>query len=154
MMIWLDAVRIKDKHTRDEASDAVKAATLEHFAEIFPEQGKDVSDAFDKLKKNIVRRLITIDKIRPDGRAMNEVRPLSCEVDILKRTHGSALFTRGQTQILSVVTLGSSSDEQMLDGLEMETRKRYIHQYNFPPYSVGECKPMRGPGRREIATVL
>ena len=146
----LDAVRIKDKHTRDEASDAVKAATLEHFAEIFPEQGKDVSDAFDKLKKNIVRRLITIDKIRPDGRAMNEVRPLSCEVDILKRTHGSALFTRGQTQILSVVTLGSSSDEQMLDGLEMETRKRYIHQYNFPPYSVGECKPMRGPGRREI----
>ena len=146
----LGAVRIKDKHTRDEASDAVKAKTMEHFAEIFPEQEKDISDAFDKLKKNIVRRLITVDKIRPDGRAMNEVRPLSCEVDILSRVHGSALFTRGQTQILSSVTLGSSSDEQMLDGLEMENKKRYIHQYNFPPYSVGECKPMRGPGRREI----
>lgn len=94
MMICLMLSASKTNHTRDEASDAVKAATLEHFAEIFPEQGKDVSDAFDKLKKNIVRRLITIDKIRPDGRAMNEVRPLSCEVDILKRTHGSALFTR------------------------------------------------------------
>jgi len=146
----LEAIRIKDKHTRDEAADAVKEKTMEHFAEIFAEQEKDVADAFDKMKKEIVRRLITIDKIRPDGRAMNEVRPLSCEVDILTRPHGSALFTRGQTQILSVVTLGSSSDEQMLDGLELESSKRYIHQYNFPPFSVGECKPMRGPGRREI----
>lgn len=146
----LNAIRIKEKHARDEAADAVKADTVEHLLENFPEQEKDIKGALDALMKSIVRHLITDDHIRPDGRALDEVRPISCEVDILPRAHGSALFTRGQTQILSVVTLGAAREEQILDGLEAESSKRYIHHYNFPPYSVGETKPMRGPGRREI----
>ena len=146
----LEAIRIKEKHARDEAADAVKADALEHLLESFPEQEGDIRAALDALMKSIVRRLITDDHIRPDGRALDEVRPITCEVDILPRAHGSALFTRGQTQILSVVTLGAAREEQILDGLEAESSKRYIHHYNFPPYSVGETKPMRGPGRREI----
>lgn len=145
-----EAIRIKEKHARDEAAEGVKAEAVEHFADIFPEQEDQVRAALDGLMKYIVRRLITVDKIRPDGRAMDEVRPLACEVDLLPRPHGSALFTRGQTQILSVVALGAAREEQMLDGLDGETSKRYIHHYNFPPYSVGEARPMRGPGRREI----
>ena len=103
-----------------------------------------------KIVKEIVRRMITKEKIRPDGREVEEVRPISCEVGLLPRTHGSGLFTRGQTQILTITTLGSLGDEQVLDGLGVETSKHYIHQYNFPGYSVGEARPVRGPGRREI----
>ncbi len=146
----LEAIRIKDKHTRDAAAEAVKEEAVQHLAEQFPEQEADLRAALDALMKYIVRRLITVDKIRPDGRAMTEVRQLTCEVDILPRPHGSALFTRGQTQILSTVTLGAAREEQILDGLDNESSKRYIHHYNFPPYSVGEARPMRGPGRREI----
>ena len=146
----LGAIRIKDKHTRDAAAEAVKEEAVQHLLEQFPEQEADLRAALDGLMKYIVRRLITVDKIRPDGRAMTEVRQLTCEVDILPRPHGSALFTRGQTQILSTVTLGAAREEQILDGLDNESSKRYIHHYNFPPYSVGEARPMRGPGRREI----
>ena len=146
----LEAIRIKEKHARDAAAEAVKAEALAHLLEQFPEQEDDLRAALDGLMKYIVRRLITVDKIRPDGRAMEEVRQITCEVDILPRPHGSALFTRGQTQILSSVTLGAAREEQILDGLDNESSKRYIHHYNFPPYSVGEARPMRGPGRREI----
>ncbi|MBO5139344.1 MAG: polyribonucleotide nucleotidyltransferase [Peptococcaceae bacterium] len=146
----LEAIRIKEKHARDAKAEEVKAEALAHLLEQFPEQEDDLRAALDALMKYIVRRLITVDKIRPDGRAMTEVRPITCEVDILPRPHGSALFTRGQTQILSTVTLGAAREEQILDGLDNESSKRYIHHYNFPPYSVGEARPMRGPGRREI----
>ncbi len=146
----LEAIRIKDKHTRDAAAEAVKEEAVQHLLEQFPEQEADLHAALDALMKYIVRRLITVDKIRPDGREMTEVRQLTCEVDILPRPHGSALFTRGQTQILSTVTLGAAREEQILDGLDNESSKRYIHHYNFPPYSVCEARPMRGPGRREI----
>ena len=146
----LEAIRIKEKHARDAKAEEVKAEALAHLLEQFPEQEDDLRAALDGLMKYIVRRLITVDKIRPDGRAMEEVRPITCEVDILPRPHGSALFTRGQTQILSTVTLGAAREEQILDGLDNESSKRYIHHYNFPPYSVGEARPMRGPGRREI----
>ncbi len=146
----LEAIRIKDKHTRDAAAEAVKEEAVQHLLEQFPEQEADLRASLDALMKYIVRRLITVDKIRPDGREMTEVRQLTCEVDILPRPHGSALFTRGQTQILSTVTLGAAREEQILDGLDNESSKRYIHHYNFPPYSVGEARPMRGPGRREI----
>lgn len=146
----LEAIRIKEKHARDAAAEAVKEEAVQHLLEQFPEQEDDLRAALDGLMKYIVRRLITVDKIRPDGREMTEVRPITCEVDILPRPHGSALFTRGQTQILSSVTLGAAREEQILDGLDNESSKRYIHHYNFPPYSVGEARPMRGPGRREI----
>lgn len=146
----LEAIRIKEKHTRDAAAEAVKEEAVQHLLEQFPEEEENLRAALDALMKYIVRRLITVDKIRPDGRAMTEVRPITCEVDILPRPHGSALFTRGQTQILSTVTLGAAREEQILDGLDNESSKRYIHHYNFPPYSVGEARPMRGPGRREI----
>ena len=146
----LEAIRIKEKHARDAKAEEVKAEALAHLLEQFPEQEDDLRAALDGLMKYIVRRLITVDKIRPDGREMTEVRPITCEVDILPRPHGSALFTRGQTQILSTVTLGAAREEQILDGLDNESSKRYIHHYNFPPYSVGEARPMRGPGRREI----
>lgn len=146
----LEAIRIKEKHARDAAAEDVKAEAVQHLLEQFPEQEDDLHAALDALMKYIVRRLITVDKIRPDGRAMTEVRQITCEIDILPRPHGSALFTRGQTQILSSVTLGAAREEQILDGLDSESSKRYIHHYNFPPYSVGEARPMRGPGRREI----
>ena len=104
----------------------------------------------ERLVKEEVRRLIAEEAVRPDGRALDEIRPVSCEVGVLPRTHGSGLFTRGQTQVLTVATLGAASDEQILDGLGEVESKRYMHHYNFPPYSVGEVRPMRGPGRREI----
>jgi polyribonucleotide nucleotidyltransferase len=104
----------------------------------------------DNMEKEEVRRMIAVDKIRPDGRGLAEIRPISCEVGVLPRTHGTGLFTRGQTQVLTVCTLGRVSEEQILDGLGEEESKRYIHHYNFPPYSVGEVRPQRSPGRREI----
>jgi len=144
------AVRNPDKLARDEDIANVKAEALEHFLEIYPDAIKEIPYMLHKIVKEIVRKMITKEKIRPDGREVEEVRPVSCEVGILPRTHGSGLFTRGQTQVLTVTTLGSMGDEQVLDGLGVETSKRYIHQYNFPGYSVGEARPVRGPGRREI----
>lgn len=144
------AVRNPDKLKREEETQAAKKAAIEHFAEIYPENGKDVKNMVQKLLKEIVRKMITVDKIRPDGRELEEVRPISCEAGLLARTHGSGLFTRGQTQVLTITTLGAIGDEQILDGLGVEDSKRYMHHYNFPPYSVGETRPMRSPGRREI----
>ncbi|WP_182188737.1 polyribonucleotide nucleotidyltransferase [Pectinatus frisingensis] len=144
------AVRDSDKLRRDEHITEVKAAVLEHFLEEYPESTMEINAVLHKLVKEIVRQMITHEKIRPDGRAVDEVRPVSCEVGLLPRVHGSGLFTRGQTQILTITTLGSLGDEQILDGLGTETTKRYIHHYNFPGYSVGEARPMRSPGRREI----
>jgi len=149
------ALRAQDKQEREQAIDAVREqlneAYVEAFGEeIFAEKAKDVGVVFDALMKNEVRRAIIEEGIRPDGRKLDEIRPITCKVGILPRTHGSGLFTRGQTQVLTVCTLGLKSDEQLLDNLSAEDSKRYIHHYNFPAYSVGEVKPMRGPGRREI----
>lgn len=144
------AVRDSDKLRRDEHIAAVNADAMEHFLEIYPGAAKEIAAVLHDVEKDIVRHMITHEKIRPDGRGLDEVRPVSCEVGILSRTHGSGLFTRGQTQILTVTTLGSLGDAQVIDGLGVEKSKRYIHQYNFPGYSVGEARPARGPGRREI----
>lgn len=144
------AVRDPDKLRRDEHIAVINAETMEHFLAESPGSAKEIAAVLHDVEKDIVRHMITHEKIRPDGRALDEVRPVSCEVGILPRTHGSGLFTRGQTQILTVTTLGSLGDEQVIDGLGVEKSKRYIHQYNFPGYSVGEARPARGPGRREI----
>ena len=144
------AVRDSDKLRRDEHIAAVNADAMGHFLASYPGSAKEIAAVLHDVEKDIVRRMITHEKIRPDGRGLDEVRPVSCEVGILPRTHGSGLFTRGQTQILTVTTLGSLGDAQVIDGLGVEKSKRYIHQYNFPGYSVGEARPARGPGRREI----
>jgi polyribonucleotide nucleotidyltransferase len=144
------AVRTEEKLARQEAIEQVTQEALEFFAEEFPEQLDLVAKIIDGLVHKIVRRLITVEHIRPDGRAMDEIRKISIELGRLPRTHGSALFTRGQTQVLTVATLGAVGDEQIIDGLGLEESKRYMHHYNFPPFSVGEVRPMRGPGRREI----
>lgn len=139
-----------NKLEREENVARIKAEIAEAFMEKYPDNAKDVAYITQKLVKKIVRRTISVDKIRPDGRALDEVRPVTCEVGLLARPHGSALFTRGQTQILNVLALAPLSEAQTLDGLGVELTKRYIHHYNFPPYSVGETKPLRSPGRREI----
>ncbi len=144
------AILTKDKTERIENMDKVKAETMEYFAEIYPEQMKEVDEVIYKLTKNGVRELILVDRIRPDNRKMEEIRPIWTEVGTLPRTHGSGIFTRGQTQVLSVTTLSSLGDAQTIDGLGEEVEKRYMHHYNFPAYSVGEARPSRGPGRREI----
>lgn len=144
------AIRNPDKLSREEHISAVKREALEHFIEQFPEDVKYIQYVLQKIVKESVRRMITHEKIRPDGREVEEVRPVSCEVGILARTHGSGLFTRGQTQVLTITTLGALGDEQVIDGLGVEESKHYLHQYNFPSYSVGETRPSRGPGRREI----
>lgn len=146
----LAALKTPEKKSREEAVDQVKDTTFEKFAVINPEKTKEIAAILEDIEKDHVRKLISIDKIRPDGRAVDEIRPIIVETGVLPRTHGSGLFTRGQTQALTVTTLGSASEDQLLDGLGLETSKRYMHHYNFPPYSVGETKPMRGPGRREI----
>lgn len=145
-----EALQIVNKQARDEAVSAVKDKAAEALIEKYPEQEEDLRAALEAMMKQIVRKLITLEHKRPDGRAITEVRPLTCEVDLLPRAHGSAVFTRGQTQIMSVTTLGSLRDNQLLDGIENVDSRRYLHHYNFPPYSVGETRPMRGPGRREI----
>ncbi len=145
-----EAVRNPEKKAREAKMDEVKDSIVAHFAEIYPDNLGDVNTLLDKLMKEIVRKMILEDGDRVDGRKLTEIRQVSCEVGFLPRPHGSGLFTRGQTQVLSVTTLGPLSEEQRLDGLGIEETKRYIHHYNFPPYSVGETKPMRGPGRREI----
>jgi polyribonucleotide nucleotidyltransferase len=144
------AVRTEEKKARERAIEEVKAEVLEYFAEEFPEDCKAIEAVLEDIVHLIVRKLITDEHIRPDGRELDEIRPLSIEVGILPRAHGTGLFTRGQTQVLTVTTLGAARDEQILDGLGLERSKRYIHHYNFPPYSVGEIKMMRGPSRRDI----
>ncbi len=144
------AVENPDKLSREENIKQVKKQALEHFAEMYPDNLKDIQYVIQKVLKEIVRKMITVDKKRPDGRGLEEVRPIACDVALLARTHGSGLFTRGQTQVLTITTLGAMGDEQILDGLGVEESKRYMHHYNFPAYSVGETRPSRGPGRREI----
>ena len=144
------AVRCADKQQRDAQQDEVYADTRAHFEEIYPENMDDVNMALEKMTKEIVRHMITVEKIRPDGRQLDEVRPISVRVGVLPRTHGSGLFTRGQTQVLNICTLAPLSEKQTIDGIGIETEKRYIHHYNFPSYSVGEARSSRGPGRREI----
>ena len=149
------ALQEADKETRDnnvaEVSDKIVTAYTEKFGEEAAEEHKsDIGEAIYKLEKKCVRNMIFFEHKRVDGRAIDEIRPLSCEIDLLPRVHGSAMFTRGQTQVLSVTTLGMESEEQELDGIDTQNSKRYMHQYNFPSYSVGEARPSRGPGRREI----
>lgn len=138
------------KQTRDNFLDELKANLVGQFLEQFPEQEGDIKALLDVIEKQLMRRMITTRGIRIDGRSLTEVRPITVEVGLLPRAHGSGLFTRGQTQILSAATLGTISEEQILDGLGVEESKRFIHHYNFPPFSVGETRPMRSPGRREI----
>ncbi len=139
-----------DRHERKEREDQVQAECNEHFAEQFEGRMSEVADAIYYLKKEIMRKKILEQGIRPDGRGLTDVRPIWCEVGVLPRTHGSAIFTRGETQALTVTTLGSMSDVQILDGLGTEDSKRYIHHYNMPPYATGEAGRMKSPGRREI----
>ncbi len=144
------SIQAADKQVREENMKEAKEHVLGHFAEIFPEREKEIEEVINNITKEVVRSRILNEGIRPDGRSMNEIRPLSSEVGLLPRTHGSGLFKRGQTQVLTVCTLGAKADVQILDGLWEDEYKRYIHHYNFPPYSVGEARTSRGPGRREI----
>ena len=149
------AVQEEDKTIRDNNVDSLTAKIEEAYTEKFGEEEfeahkADLGEAIYKVEKMCVREMIFNEHKRVDGRALDEIRPLSCEVGLLPRTHGSALFTRGQTQVMSVATLGMVSEEQKLDGIDAEESKRYIHHYNFPSYSVGEARPSRGPGRREV----
>ena len=149
------AVQEIDKDTRDNnvaaLTEEIENALAEKLGEEeFEKRKQEIGEAVYKLEKKCVRDMIFYEHKRVDGRAIDEIRPLSCEVGLLPRVHGSALFTRGQTQVLSVATLGMVSEEQSLDGIDTEESKRYMHQYNFPSYSVGEARPSRGPGRREI----
>lgn len=146
----LKAIQTEEKQARQEAMDKVKEDTLAHFEEQFADKLDMVNEVLDQIIREEVRRLITQEKIRPDGRKLDEIRPISAEISLLPRTHGSGLFTRGQTQVLSVCTLGALGDVQILDGLGVEESKRFMHHYNFPPFSVGEARAPRAPGRREI----
>ena len=144
-----------DKTVRDENVDKIKEEVMEYLInelgeEAVEERKQEIGEILYKLEKRCVRKMILEEHKRPDGRKLDEIRPLSCEVGLLPRVHGSAIFTRGQTQVLSIATLGMVSEEQILDGLDEQTSKRYMHQYNFPGYSVGEAKTSRGPGRREV----
>ena len=148
-------VQATDKTVRDanieKITEDITAYFVEKYGEEAAEEKKtDIADSVHDLEKACVREMILEENKRPDGRKIDEIRPLSCEVGVLPRVHGSAIFTRGQTQVMSIVTLGTSSEAQELDGLDEETTKRYMHQYNFPAYSVGEARTSRGPGRREI----
>lgn len=144
------AIRVPEKQERETQLAAVKEELIGCFLEEYPEYGRDLKAIYEKVLKETMRTMITREKVRPDGRGPEEIRPINCEVSVLPRTHGSAIFTRGQTQVLNVCTLGALRDMQILDGLGIEESKRFIHHYNFPPYSVGETGFMRGPGRREI----
>jgi len=146
------AIQVQEKHAREDAINEVKKQVLAKYEEqeVTEDDLKQVKQILDKIVKGEVRRLITVEKVRPDGRMIDEIRPLSSQVGILPRTHGSGLFTRGQTQALSICTLGAMGDVQILDGLGIEEEKRFMHHYNFPSFSVGETGPIRGPGRREI----
>jgi polyribonucleotide nucleotidyltransferase len=145
-----DAARNPHKQSREAALDQLQQETVSALEERFPDSRSDIGKAYESEVKKAVRAAILNEGIRPDGRRTDEIRPIWAEVGVLPRTHGSALFTRGQTQALSVVTIGSGQDQQKIDGLGLEQFKRFMHQYNFPPYSVGEARPLRSPGRREI----
>ena len=145
-----EAILTYDKQERLDNMDAVEKEAKEHFAEIYPENAKDVDAVLYNITKEQVRKMILDDGVRPDNRKRDEIRPIWCDTSVLPRAHGTGLFKRGQTQVLSVATLGPMGDAQTLDGIGDETEKRYMHHYNFPPYSVGEARPMRSPGRREI----
>ena len=144
------AVHTQEKQERLENMDAVEIETQEAFAEKYPEGEKDIAAILYQITKEQVRSLILDDGIRPDNRKYDEIRPIRIDTGFLPRTHGSGLFKRGQTQALSVATLGTVRDGQRLDGISEDTEKRYMHHYNFPGYSVGETRPLRSPGRREI----
>ncbi|MFB1049526.1 polyribonucleotide nucleotidyltransferase [Paraliobacillus sp. JSM ZJ581] len=148
----VSAIQVHEKHAREEAIEQVKTEVLAFYEENDADETTigQVKAVLDNMVKEEVRRLITKEKIRPDGRKIDEIRPLTSRVGLLPRTHGSGLFTRGQTQALSVCTLGALGDVQILDGLDLEESKRFMHHYNFPSFSVGETGPIRGPGRREI----
>lgn len=150
----LAAIQVTEKQAREDALEQVKADILEQYVTEDEKETealqRDVEVVLDQLIKEEVRRLILEQGLRPDGRALDEIRPLSSEVAVLPRAHGSGLFTRGQTQVLTACTLGALGDVQILDGLDLEESKRFMHHYNFPPYSVGEARPIRSPGRREI----
>jgi polyribonucleotide nucleotidyltransferase len=139
-----------DKSAREASTDELRKKTIADLGDRFPEHADILGKLFDKKLKDRVRERIVDEGVRPDGRGLKDVRQITVEVGVLPRTHGSGLFTRGQTQALTIATLGSMSDKQKLDGLTLEEFKRYMHHYNFPPFSVGEARPLRGPGRREI----
>ncbi|MFR1564971.1 MAG: polyribonucleotide nucleotidyltransferase [Christensenellales bacterium] len=145
-----EALSETDRQERQKKQDAVDEQVLEHFAEIFPDNAREIKDVIYYVTKEKVRAKILNEGFRPDGRKMNEIREIWCEVGVLPRVHGSAVFTRGQSQALSTCTLGMMSEVQKLENLDEEYCKRYMHHYNFPGYSSGEAKPLRGPGRREI----
>jgi polyribonucleotide nucleotidyltransferase len=144
------AFQIADKQEREDQLSNIKAKLVTDFLEEYPDHEADLKKIFEKVLKETLRALILEKGLRADGRSPEEIRPISCEVSVLPRTHGSAIFTRGQTQVMNICTLSALRDMQMLDGLGLEESKRFIHHYNFPPFSVGEAGFMRGPGRREI----
>ncbi len=144
------ALDTNDKNVRDARLEPIYDDVFQHFAEKYPDSEKQLDECLYKTQKYIVRRWLLDEQKRVDGRGMDEMRPLNAEIDLLPRAHGSGMFTRGQTQVLTALTLGSASDAQLLDDIGEEKEKRYMHQYNFPSYSTGETKPSRGPGRREI----
>ena len=139
-----------DRQVRQERQDEVEKDCLEHFAEIFPDMAREIKDSLYYITKEKVRAKITNNGVRPDGRSLTEIRPIWCEHGVLPRVHGSGVFTRGQTQVLTTCTLGTISEVQKLEGLDEEVSKRYMHHYNMPGYASGEAKPLRSPGRREI----
>lgn len=146
----LAAINTEEKQEREENISLVSKEITEYFVGKYPENEKDIKTAIEDMTKEEVRRLILVEKRRPDNRNLDEIRKITSETGILPRTHGSGLFTRGQTQVLTIATLGAASDVQIIDGLGGDESKRYMHHYNFPPYSVGDTRPVRGPGRREI----
>ncbi|MBS6475969.1 MAG: polyribonucleotide nucleotidyltransferase [Clostridiales bacterium] len=139
-----------DRHAREDRENQVEEDVQAHFAEIFPEMQREINDALYVIKKETMRRKILDHGVRPDGRGLFDIRPIWCDVHMFARPHGSAVFTRGQTQVITMTTLGPIGDAQELDGIDDTELKRYMHHYNMPPYSTGEAKPMRSPGRREI----
>ena len=148
--LLVNAIREKDKVVREENTEKAKEGIREHFVDLMEEHSKDISAAIEEIEVTEIRRGILEEERRPDDRKLDEIRHLSSEVSVLPRTHGSGLFTRGQTQVLSIATLGAISEEQVIDGLGDDKPKRYIHHYNFPGFCVGDTKPSRSPGRREI----
>lgn len=144
------AIKTQDKQERLDNMDAVEVETKEHFADIYPENEKDIASVLYNITKECVRAMILDEGIRPDNRKLDEIRPIWCETSLLPRVHGSGLFKRGQTQVMSACTLAPASESQTIDGISEQTEKRYMHHYNFPAYSVGEARPSRSPGRREI----
>ncbi len=144
------SIQNPDKAARESAIDELKKEIVAKVSPDFPDRAGEIKEAADKAVKKAIRYLIIEDHIRPDGRKLEEVRPINCEVGLLPRVHGTGLFTRGQTQVLTCLTLGSTGDAANIDGLEVEEKQYYMHFYNFPPYSVGEVRPLRGAGRREI----